>query len=76
MFDRFWWSMWSVCVPFANLSRFSSFQVVNILLALRLFAKLWSTKKILIPCDNQAVVTVLKSGKTRDAFLAASARNI
>ena len=32
--------------------------------------------KILIRCDNQAVVTVLRSGKTRDAFLAASARNI
>ena len=51
-------------------------EMVNILMALRLFAKLWSTKKILIQCDNQAVVTVLKSGKTRDAFLAASARNI
>ena len=31
---------------------------------------------MLIQCDNQAVVTVLKSGKTRDAFLAASSRNI
>ena len=51
-------------------------EMVNILMALRLFAKLWSTKKILIQGDNQAVVTVLKSGKTRDAFLAASARNI
>ena len=50
--------------------------MVNILMALRLFAKLWSTKKILKQCDNQAVVTVLRSGKTRDAFLAASARNI
>ena len=51
-------------------------EMVNILMALRLFAKLWSTKKILVQCDNQAVVTVLRSGKTRDAFLAASARNI
>ena len=50
--------------------------MVNILPALRLFAQLWSTKKILIHCDNQAVVTALKSGKTCDAFLAASARNI
>ena len=50
--------------------------MVNIFLALRLFAQLWSTKKIEIHCDNQAVVTVLKSGITRDAFLAASARNI
>ena len=51
-------------------------EMVNILLAMKLFAYLWASKKILIRCDNQAVVTVLKSGKTRDAFLAASARNI
>ena len=23
MFDRFWWAMWAICVPFANHSRFS-----------------------------------------------------
>ena len=51
-------------------------EMVNILVALRLFAKWWSTKKVLIHCDNQAVVTVMKSGKMRDTFLAASARNI
>ena len=51
-------------------------EIVNILLAMRLFANLWATKNILIRCDNQAVVMVLKSGKTCDAFLAASARNI
>ena len=50
--------------------------MINILLAMKLFAHLWSSKKILIHCDNHAVVTVLKSGKIRDAFLAASARNI
>ena len=50
--------------------------MVNILLAMRLFANLWSSKKILIRCDNQAVATVLRSGKTCDSFLAVSARNI
>ena len=50
--------------------------MVNILLAMKLFPNLWASKKILIRCDNQAVVTVLRSGKTCDAFLAASARNI
>ena len=29
-----------------------------------------------ISCDNLAVVEILKSGKTRDAFLATCARNI
>ena len=51
-------------------------EMVNILLAMRLFANIWSSEKILINCDNQAVVMVLTTGKTCDAFLAASARNI
>ena len=33
-------------------------------------------KAIKIACDNQAVVSVLNSGKTRDLTLAAIARNI
>ena len=51
-------------------------EMVNILLAMILFANIWASKKILINCDNQALVTVLTTGKTRDAFLVASARNI
>ena len=51
-------------------------EMVNILLAMRLFANIWAAKKIQINCDNEAVVTVLTTGKTRDAFLAACARNI
>ena len=47
-------------------------EMVNIFLALRLFAQLWSTKKIEIHCDNQAVVTVVR----KNSFLATSARNI
>ena len=51
-------------------------EMVNILIAIRLFTFLWTSKRILIRCDNEAVVTVLKSGKTRDLYLAACARNI
>ena len=43
---------------------------------MRLFANIWAAKKIQINCNNQAVVTVLTTGKTRDAFLAACASNI
>ena len=50
-------------------------EMINILIAMKLFANLWATKNILIRCDNQAVATVFRSGKTRDTFLAASARN-
>ena len=51
-------------------------EMINILLALRLFHNQWTSKKALIHCDNQAVVTVLNTGKTRDPFLAACARNV
>ena len=49
-------------------------EMVNILVAV--FAHLWSKHRILVKCDNQAVVHVLTTGRTRDAFLAACARNI
>ena len=45
-------------------------EMVNILIAIRLFKPLWSTRKVLIKCDNEAVVSVLKTGKTRDPYLA------
>ena len=50
--------------------------MINVLLVLRLFHNQWTSKKVLIHCDNQAVVTVLSTGKTRDPFLAACARNV
>ena len=50
--------------------------MLNILVALRVWAKQWTNKNILLKCDNQAVVSVLNSGKTQDMTLAAMARNI
>ena len=51
-------------------------EMLNILVALRVWAKQWATKTISVKCDNQAVVTILQSGKTRDPLLAAICRNI
>ena len=51
-------------------------EMVNILVAIRLFASLWHRKSILIRCDKAAAVSVLNTGKARDPFLAAVARNI
>ena len=51
-------------------------KTINVLLVLCLFHNHWTKKKVLIHCDNQAVVTVLNTGKTRDFFLAACARNV
>ena len=51
-------------------------EMVNILIAVRLFQHQWASNKVLICCDNEAVVSVLRTGKTRDPYLAACARNI
>ena len=41
-----------------------------------LSGKSWNNKLVKIWCDNEAVVHVLTSGKTRDEVLAACARSI
>ena len=51
-------------------------EMLNILLALRIWKDQWANSRISVACDNQAVVQVLNSGKTRDLTLAAIARNI
>ena len=51
-------------------------EMLNILVAIRTWSHQWGGKAIKIACDNQAVVSVLNSGKTRDLTLAAIARNI
>ena len=51
-------------------------EMLNILVALRVWTHVWHEKRIVIYCDNQAVVAVINSGKTRDPVLAAITRNI
>ena len=51
-------------------------EMLNILVALRAWGSQWLHKHISIACDNEAVVFVLNSGKTKDFTLAAIARNI
>ena len=50
--------------------------MLNILVALRLWSHFWQGQRIVIQCDNQAVVSTLRSGRTKDVLLAAIARNI
>ena len=51
-------------------------EMINILVAIKAFGPFWAQKKVLVKCDNQAVVSVLRHSRTKDAFLAACARNI
>ena len=50
--------------------------MINILVVIKVFGHMWHRQLILVKCDNDAVVQVLKSGRTRDPFLATCARNI
>ena len=51
-------------------------EMLNILVAVKLFCTHWKGMNILIHCDNFAVVNVLRSGRARDPYLAVCARNI
>ena len=51
-------------------------EMLNILVTIRAWKKFFQNKRILIKCDNQAVVSVLTSGRTSDLTLGAIARNI
>ena len=51
-------------------------EMLNVVVALKVWSQLWANKKVKIFCDNQAVVEVLNTGKTKDPFLATCARNV
>ena len=48
----------------------------SIVVALRAFGPMWSRKRILVKCDNEAVVHVLSAGCTKDLFLGVCAQNV
>ena len=54
----------------------TNLEMINILVALRVWAEQWAHKKVLFRCDNLAVVQVIQTSRTRDQFLACCLRNI
>ena len=60
---------------------FNSYTIVhldmlNVLVALKLWAPSWGNKRVKLYCDNQAVVQVLSTSNTREAVLGVCAPNI
>ena len=51
-------------------------EMINILVALKVWHNQWSGHKVLVKCDNQDVVSVLNTCKTRDSTLGKYAKNI
>ena len=52
------------------------FEMVNIVVCLRVWGNRWKHQKVVIYVDNAAVVSVCNTGYTRDMFLATCIRNI
>ena len=51
-------------------------EILNIVVALKVWGQSWANKRIQIFCDNRAVVATLNSCRARDETLATCARNI
>ena len=51
-------------------------EMINVLIALRVWAPHWAQSTVTFSCDNLAVVQVVTSGKTKDSFLNACLCNI
>ena len=51
-------------------------EILNVVIALRLWSSQWRHMRITIFCDNYSVVQVIRSGKTKDRFLALCIRNV
>ena len=51
-------------------------EMINVLVALRIWGRFWQHSQVKIYCDNLAVVQVVASSKTKDSFLGACIRNL
>ena len=52
------------------------FEMLNVMVVLRLWGGSWKNSSVTVHCDNAAVMSVLNSGSSRDPFLAAIARTL
>ena len=51
-------------------------ELINVLVALKVWHNQWAGLRFLIKCDNQSVVSVLITDRTRDSVMAKYTRNI
>ena len=68
----------STCLPpyIYNESKIVFFEMINVLVCIRVWGHLWLDKRIVIYCDNRAVVDIMERHKTRDKRLEAILRDI
>ena len=70
--------IYTVAIPdnVRNNKNIVHFEMVNIMIALKIWNKHWQGKHIKFLVDNEAVVTVCNTGFTRDPWLATYIRNV
>ena len=51
-------------------------EMLNIVIALRVWGKYWKHSSVVVNCDNEACVHVVGTSRTKDPFLGACIRNI
>ena len=51
-------------------------EMLNVVVALRLWAPIWSGKKMQVFCDNMNTCTALQTGRTRDLYMQSCVRTI
>ena len=69
--------VYTVCTPPEyEGSNIATLEMLNILVALRVWKESWANTSVRVACDNEAVVKVLNSGHTKCPQLGAIARNI
>ena len=54
----------------------SRLELLNIMVACQAFCELWKQHSVCVYCDNEAAVTVLQSGRSRDPYMLSCARQI
>ena len=71
-------AFYSVSLPtyVQHQKRIVVFEMVNILIALKTWVNLWVNKRVLVWCDNRAVVDIMGKNKTKDRELGAILREI
>ena len=69
--------VYSIPVPKGYMAyNIAHLEMVNVVVALKIWGQCWANKRIKIHCDNKAVVDILTYGRARDAVMATCARNI
>ena len=58
-----------------NLS-ITELEMLNVLIALRVFGDMWTNESMIINIDNKAAMYALKYGKIKDVFMQSISRSV